>query len=69
MEPEPLRHYVIDDKTVPPHQHDYQYTAGGEYVVRHCECGRSWVLVVLENIIDRSVVYRWKLIEEEENGN
>ena len=71
MEPEPLRHYIIDDKTVPPpHQHFYEYTGGGEHVVRHCECNKSWVLVALENIIDRSVVYRWTLIEEEEeNGN
>lgn len=68
MEVPPLRHYIIDDKGPPqgyPHQHAYQYTSGGEHVVRHCECGKSWVLVVLENIIDHSLVYRWRQIEED----
>lgn len=68
MEPEPLRHYIIEEKGPPPHQHSYEYTSGGEYVVRHCECGQSWVMVVLENIIDRSLTYRWREIEEEETS-
>lgn len=49
-----------------PHQHDYEYTAGGEYVVRHCECGKSWALVELRSLIDHSAVYRWRKIEEED---
>ena len=67
MEPEPLRHYIIDDKTVPPpHQHAYEYTAGGEYIVRHCECGKSWVLVELRSLIDHKTIYEWRETREEE---
>ncbi len=64
MEPEPLRTYVISEGPPPPHIHDYQYVAG-EHVVRHCECGKSWVLVVLESLIDRSISYQWREIEED----
>lgn len=61
-----LRHYTIEPSDGPPHQHSYEYTGGSEYIVRHCECNKSWVLVELRSLIDHSTIYVWREIKEED---
>lgn len=59
-------HFNEPSEDQPPHQHFYEYTGGGEHIVRHCECGKSWVLAVWQSMIDRSITYEWREIKEEE---
>lgn len=49
MEPEPLRHYIIEDKGPPPHQpclHQFKLAVTDMTIARWCpDCGKTWVII------------------------
>lgn len=49
-----------------PHEHFYRYTPSGEFALRYCECGKSWVLVELRSLVDHSTIYMWRETKEED---
>jgi hypothetical protein len=66
----PLRHYVIEEgQSIIPEpvcEHVYRVVAGGKTVVRYCEeCGKTWLMTVLQDLIYPShQVYTWAEILE-----
>lgn len=59
-------HFIEPSEDQPPHVHFYEYTGGGEHMVRHCECNKSWVLVEFHSLIDHKTIYEWRETREEE---
>lgn len=66
----PLRVYPIDDQAQPSpvaHQHQYRFLAAGKRVIRFCEqCGRSWMIAEIHDLVSSRTVPCWTEVLEED---